>query len=170
MLFHSAMRKLEQDRTLVMFRPDIKKYVHLTNGISLTKAQTEEMLTADIQAKKLSYMLVTIDDDLIVPYSPNFEDIISTDWQVKPMEVSDDVLRHSGIVRVDKSELQNAIDIVEGYGYGEYVSCIDNRDGTVMATFESRLFEAPRMGEPTPMYMLTVDQVNRTIRAKRMDK
>lgn len=170
MLFSSAVRKLENNRTMVMYRRGSDKYVHLTVGIQLSKEQTDTLLSTDTRAKKLSYMMVIIDDDLIIPYAPSFDDVLATDWQVKYREVSDNLDVNAGIVRLQKEMVKQAIEIVEGWGYGEYVSQFNNSDGTVMVTFDSYLFKAPKSGEPTPEYFLTVDQVNETIRAELVTK
>lgn len=167
MLFHSAMRRLETERSHVMYRKGSKKYVHLTTGIQLTVEQTRSMLCADTnEAKKLSYMLVLVDLDLIVPYAPSFDDLMATDWHVKPMELPDAVNTHQGVVRLRADDVNLAVNYMESWGYGTYLTQFANHDGTIMVTFESRLFQEPRAGHPTPEYILTVDTVNETIRAE----
>lgn len=166
--FTTAVSKLEQDKSLVMYRKNSGGYIHLTDGFALSASQIKEATGVVYQAVRMGRMLLAVVDGLARPFHPSSDEMFANDWQVKPAEVPDAVPTATGAVVVPTTDEEYVVRIMQDWGYGEFVSGYNLPTGDSVMYFDSRLFRVAKSGEATPQYRMIVDEVERSIRVEEL--
>lgn len=168
MNFTTAVSKLEQDKSLVVYRKNSGGYLHLTDGFALTAGQIREATGADYPSIRMGRMLLTVVDGVARSFHPSSEEMFATDWQVKPVEMPDAVPTAVGAFVIPTTDEDYVVRIMQDWGYGEFSSGYHLPTGDSVMYFESRLFRQAKSGESTPQYKILVDEVERTIRVEEL--
>lgn len=167
MIYTSAMRTLENDRTKVMYRKGTGIYVHLTDGFALNTQQIKEATGVNYDTLRMGRMMISIVDGLARPWHPSSDDLLATDWQVREVELPDSVPMYSGVIIVSQEDKERMIQYMEGWGYGRFISSFTMSNGSENMFFESRIFSPVRSGEATPVYTVFADEVDCVLTAKK---